>query len=190
MTARVAGGPGSSGPARPAAVFLTGFMGCGKTTVGRALAARLEWPLVDLDEAIERMAGRAIAEIFERFGESGFRDLEHRALERQAARCRTSRPAVVALGGGTYAYARNRRLLRGVGPTVWLDAPAETLWQRVQGGSRRPLARDRDAFLRLHASRRASYAKADCQVDASQPPEGVLAGILGIRWLGGLTRGA
>ncbi len=165
-------------------------MGSGKTTVGRALAASLKWPLVDLDDVIERMAGRAIAEIFQEVGESGFRDREHSALAQEAAHCQTARPAVVALGGGTYAYARNRRLLRPVGPTVWLDAPAETLWKRVQGASHRPLARDRDAFLQLHASRREGYAKADCQVDASQPPERVLDCILRLRWLRGLIRGA
>ena len=173
--------PESPGAAR--AIFLTGFMGSGKTTVGRAVARRLGWDFVDLDDEIEREAGKSIAEIFDDLGEAGFRDHEHEALRNVADRCRTDAGTVVALGGGTYAFRRNRDLLRSAGPTIWLAADGTELWKRVRGGSHRPLARDRETFLRLHGARADSYALADIRVDGSGAQREVAARVLGLRWV-------
>ncbi len=92
-------------------MYLTGFMGTGKSTVGPALARRLKRPFVDLDAAVEKAAGRSVAELFAREGEAGFRRRERAALARASRRA----GAVVALGGGTLLDARNRELVaRGV----------------------------------------------------------------------------
>ena len=152
-------------------IYLAGHMGSGKSTVGRLLAERLGWDFVDLDDAIEALAGRTIAAVFESDGEEAFRDFEHAALRAQTAEVRCGRPRVVALGGGTFAFARNRDLLDGAGLSVWLDASAEALWERVRGADHRPLAQDREAFAALLESRRESYALADMRVDAGQAPE-------------------
>lgn len=164
-------------------IFMAGFMGSGKSTVGSAIADRLGWRFVDLDDEIERAAGLSIAEIFQRFGEQGFRDCEHRALRGQASRALRGGRFVLALGGGTYAYARNRDLLRSVGPTIWLDADADTLWRRVRHAQHRPLARDREAFTRLHESRRGSYAKADERIEGAGTVAEVVERILRLRWM-------
>lgn len=173
-------------PESPRAIFLAGFMGSGKTTIGRQLARALEWSFIDLDTEIERLAGRSIPDIFEASGEDGFRDFEHAALREQAETSRAGAPRVVALGGGTYAFERNRSLLRQAGPTVWLDAPADTLWERVRLESHRPLARDRASFLRIYAARKESYAQADCRIDASAAPADVLREVFKLGWMQGL----
>ena len=183
MSAREGAGGPSRGTGGPRAIFLAGFMGSGKTTVGRALATRLSWPFVDLDDEIERAAAKGIPRIFAEEGEDGFRAWEHLALAEQARRSLAGAPAVLALGGGTYAFSRNRRVMRPVGPTVWLDAPAHVLWERVRHASHRPLARDRKAFARLHASRAASYSKSDYRVDAARAAPAVLRSVLGLRFV-------
>src|SRR5712692_5563659 len=97
---------------RPRWICLAGFMGSGKTTVGRLLAQQLAWRFVDLDTRIEEHAGLSIAEIFERLGEPAFRQIERELLEQalgQAAE--VDPPMVLALGGGTFAQAENVALL-------------------------------------------------------------------------------
>src|SRR5664279_4249184 len=91
-------------------VVLTGFMGSGKTSTGRALAEMLRWEFIDLDEWIEREQQTSIREIFERFGEMEFRKIEQSALRRLLAEC--SCPTVLALGGGTFAQSNNGPVLR------------------------------------------------------------------------------
>ncbi len=177
--------PGA-GDKRPGAIFLAGFMGSGKSTVGRALADRLGWEFIDLDDEIERRAGQTIPEIFAQHGEDGFREREHAALREQADLSRAGSPRVLALGGGTYANARNQDLLRSAGATLWLDADASTLWERVRHEAHRPLARDHRAFLQLHATRQVAYAKADSRVDASADPAAVLQQIFELGWVQGL----
>ena len=157
-------------------------MGSGKSTVGRLIARRLSRPFVDLDRSIERLAGKAIPRIFDEAGEEGFRDWEHAALAGLAERVPGTGGIVLALGGGTYAFERNRDLLRSFAVTIWLDADPETLWERVRDASHRPLAQDRDAFLRLHASRQESYARADFRIDASGSPEETARRIFRLRW--------
>ena len=167
----------------PNAIFVAGFMGSGKSTVGRALGSRLGWPFVDLDDEIEQAAGLTIPEIFGNFGERGFRDREHSALRGQAARGLAGHRFVLALGGGTYAYSRNRDLLRQIGPTLWIDVDTDTLWRRVRGAAHRPLAHDPEAFKRLHASRRDSYAKAEHRIDGEGSVAEVVARIFGLGWM-------
>src|SRR5690348_18496203 len=105
-------------------ICLVGFMGSGKTTVGALLARQLAWRFVDLDERIELSAGLAIPEIFERFGEPAFRQIEADQLSAALGRASELKEStVLALGGGTYAQAGCPEFLRNAGaPVLWLDS--------------------------------------------------------------------
>ena len=158
-------------------VYLVGFMGSGKSTVGHMLAGKLGWEFVDLDDEIEMRAGMSIPEIFEGQGEPAFRAVERNALLEHVERVREGRSRVVALGGGAFVNARNREALEGV--SIWLDCPVETLWQRVASESGRPLARDRGAFEELYAKRRAEYARASFTVQGDEEgPDALVERIL------------
>ena len=152
-------------------IYLVGFMGSGKSTAGRLLAEQLGWDFIDLDEQIERLAGCSISTVFEEQGEAAFREMEHRALLAQTVKVRCGQPRVVALGGGAFAYQNNRQAIADAGLSVWLDAPAASLWARVQSEAHRPLAQDQSAFEALLESRREAYAQADLHLDAELPPE-------------------
>jgi shikimate kinase len=159
-------------------IYLVGFMGSGKSTVGRLLAGRLGWDFVDLDDEIERAAGSKISAVFDAAGEAAFRVLEHRALALQASQARSGEPRVVALGGGAFAQTNNRENLADSGVSIWLDCPVEDLWQRVSGMGDRPLARDKAAFEALHSERRQYYEQADFRVPAEGAnPEAVVEAI-------------
>ncbi len=107
---------------------LIGYRGTGKTTIAAKLAARLGWNWVDLDVELEREAGQTIAQIFATEGETAFRERETQTLERFAAQ----QSYVLATGGGIVLKARNRELLAGLSAVLWLQAPANVLWQRIQ----------------------------------------------------------
>lgn len=158
-------------------IFIVGFMGCGKSTAGKALSEKVGWQFVDLDNEIERRAGKPIVAIFASGGEDEFRDREHDAVKEQAAFARRGQPRVVAMGGGTFAFERNRRVLKNAGVSIWLDAAADTLWRRISDQDHRPLARDRKAYTDLLDSRRPSYAQANFRVDADCSPAETLARI-------------
>lgn len=149
-------------------IIITGFMGCGKTTVAEALANRLNCDMIDLDSFITKHEGRTPAEIIEQDGEAAFRDIETRQLRHLLEK---SDARVIALGGGTWTVDTNRELVtRSRGLTVWLDAPFELCWQRIQGipaggGRVRPLAPDRESARELHELRRADYELATFKVD-------------------------
>lgn len=148
------------------AVFLLGFMGSGKSTVGPELARRLAWDFLDLDTHIEAQEGLTVPEIFRQRGESGFRLAETNAL-RHLLLSSLTRPSVVALGGGAFAQETNRELLRDQ-PSVFLDAPAEELWRRCQqDGIERPLRKDPEQFARLYAERLPYYRQAWVAVETS-----------------------
>ena len=157
---------------QPGAVFLVGFMGAGKTSVGRALGQRLNWIFEDLDDRIAAREGRTVAEIFRDSGESGFRRAEHDALKHLLAELRGGSTRIVALGGGAFVQPENASLLKSANvPTVFLDAPVSELWQRCcaqasQVGTERPLLRSEKQFRKLHESRRPAYAKAALRVQA------------------------
>ncbi len=165
-------------------IYLVGFMGCGKTTVGQRLAARLKWDFVDLDDEIERKSGIKIADVFQQFGEAAFRAMERQALLEQISFVRRGRARVVALGGGTFVAPGNRETLDQAGVSVWLNAPVDQLWERVTNESQRPLARDREAFEKLFEQRGPGYAKSDFTVQAgSDGPDKVADEILGLSLL-------
>lgn len=144
-------------------IFLVGFMGAGKTSVGRALSRRLRWPFHDLDDCIQARSGRSIEQIFRQSGESEFRREEHAAL--RALLEQLTAAAVIALGGGAFAQAENRELL-GSARTVFLHADLEELRRRCQAdGVKRPLLRDPEHFRRLYDSRMASYLGASLHIE-------------------------
>lgn len=141
----------------PAPIFLVGFMGAGKTTVGQALALRLQCHFIDLDRIIEASAARTVEQIFTESGEAEFRRLESVAIES----CRGKRNRIIALGGGAYIAEGNRRRLREMGITIWLDCPLEVCLERIRGDGSRPLLRSDEEMRRLLETRRPAYALAD-----------------------------
>lgn len=148
------------------AVFLVGFMGAGKTSVGRALAEQLNWTFEDLDDRIQQREGCTIAEIFRDSGEQGFRRAEHAALKQLLQELEGGTARIVALGGGAFVQPDNATLLKAFrAATIFLDAPAKELWQRcceqaAQAGTERPLLRDVEQFERLYRQRRTGYRRA------------------------------
>ena len=162
----------------PRAVFLVGFMGAGKSRVGRALARRLGWRFLDLDRRVEARAARSIAQIFRDSGEAAFRRAETAELKSLLRKLPRSPGTVVALGGGVPAQAANRRLLRGR-LAVFLDVPVATLWQRCRAGRGiRPLVKDAAGFRRLYAARRPRYLAAAMRVrEAGRSPRQLAAEI-------------
>jgi len=147
------------------AVFLVGFMASGKSTVGPELARRLGWDFVDLDSRIEARERKSVPQIFRDDGEPGFRLAESNALRDLTQSL--ERNSVVALGGGAFAQARNRALLRDW-PSVFLNAPLEELWRRsLTDGIERPLRKGRDQFARLHAERLHFYRQATITVETA-----------------------
>jgi shikimate kinase len=145
-------------------VYLVGFMGAGKTSVGRALGKRLDWRVVDIDELIEAREHLPVAEIFSRHGEPYFRAAEREVLAEQLP----TRHVVVATGGGTFVDPPNRAVINHDGVSVWLDAPLERLIARIPADGRRPLAADRGALERLFHARRAAYEYAHVRLDAGR----------------------
>ena len=171
MKTRAGGQPEAKALARPPeirAVFLVGFMGAGKTSVGRALSRRLGWEFEDLDDRIQAREKRKIEEIFERSGEAYFRRAEHEAL-RELIFGLSSSPRLIALGGGAFTQARNARLLaQGGFLTIFLDAPIEELFRRCQQEPvERPLRRDFQQFRELNEQRRPAYLKAALRIETS-----------------------
>lgn len=160
-------------------VFLLGFMGCGKTTVGRLLAERLGWAFVDVDQELERRQGRTIRQIFDTEGEPYFRGIERELLE-EILRRDEQESAVVALGGGTFAQPENVARIRAQGGiTIWLACPLEELRRRCRGLNNRPLFRDPGSFEQLYLQRLPYYQQADFQVDADRrDPQRVVEEIL------------
>lgn len=149
---------------RTPAIYLVGFMGCGKSTVGRALAEELGWKFTDLDEEIERAAQTTIRAIFETQGEPAFRELESAALREHVRVVRMGRPQVISLGGGAFLSEENVELATNNGVTIWLDCPFSMIERRVSGATHRPLARDPEQLKTLFEARQAGYARADFRV--------------------------
>jgi shikimate kinase len=149
-------------------VFLVGFMGSGKTSVGRALSELLHCPFEDLDHRIESGERRSIAEIFHDYGENRFREVEHLSLNQLVEQRSGSRDTVVvALGGGAFAQPRNAALLQAKGwPVIFLDAPPVELLRRCrQQDVDRPLAQDERRFHELYEERKPHYMKAQMRID-------------------------
>ncbi|HYD37500.1 MAG TPA: shikimate kinase [Allosphingosinicella sp.] len=154
-------------PDRP--IVLVGLMGAGKSTVGRRLARRLRLAFVDSDEEIERAAVHSIKEIFDRFGEAGFRDGERRVLRRLIE----GEPKVIATGGGAFMNAETRALILDRCLAVWLDADLETLAGRVARRGHRPLLAGRDplpVLCGLAEARNPIYAEAHIRILGDSGP--------------------
>ncbi len=157
----------SQGRAEPgrALVFLVGFMGSGKSTVGERLARILGWEFEDSDRRVEVVSGRSVEAIFRESGEGRFRGIEAGVLDDLALRER----CVVATGGGLFLGRSQRHLMKRVGWTIWLDLPLNGVRERLGGGRGRPLWDDGDPVeLRaVFEKRRASYALAHRRVGAA-----------------------
>jgi len=145
-------------------IYLVGFMAAGKTTVARALAKRLDWRAVDVDEVIEDRERLTVSEIFARHGEGYFRTVERAVLADHLA----ARHLVVATGGGTFVDPQNRAAINRDGVSVWVVVPLDRLIARVPSDGRRPLAADRVGFERLYHQRRTAYAEAHLRLDAGR----------------------
>jgi shikimate kinase len=149
------------------AIYLVGFMGSGKSTAGRLLAAQLGWEFIDLDDEIERDGGAKIADIFAKSGEPAFRVIEHRVLLEQIVEVRRGNPRVISLGGGAFVQAKNLQRIQDGGISIFLDCPADELWKRVtEQGDARPLARDHGEFVALYKTRRPEYERADFTIES------------------------
>jgi shikimate kinase len=141
-------------------VVLVGFMGSGKSSVGRELARRIGAEFVDADAWIERKAGRRIRVLFAEEGEPAFREMEKAALREILA----VKGRVVAAGGGAFLDEGNRRLMKAYGEVVYLEASAETVLGRLAMDASRPLLQgaDRESVVRDLLDRRApEYRRAD-----------------------------
>ena len=151
---------------------LAGYMGAGKSVVGRRTAARLGWTFVDADRAIEEFAEMPVPEIFSKRGELWFRRTEEDVIRGIVQR---EQPGVIALGGGALASDRTRDLLRRRAWVVWLRVSPDIAWRRVEG-SDRPLAQDRERFERRAAEREPGYRdSADLEVLADDSPDDIAA---------------
>jgi shikimate kinase len=152
-------------------IYLVGFMATGKTTVGRQLAARLNWRAEDVDRLIEGREHLSVAEIFARHGEAHFRAVEREVLQLLLP----LRHVVVSTGGGTFVDPENRAAINLDGVSVWLDMPLADLIPRIPLDGRRPLAADRVQLERLYASRVEAYRHAHLRVDGSRASSSVVA---------------
>jgi len=144
-------------------LVITGFMGCGKSEIARALAHRLELTLIDLDDKIATLHGRTAAELINDEGEPAFRAIETSTL-REVLQSKT--PAVIALGGGAWITKTNRELIAAhEGVAIWVDTPFAVCWQRIEASSAdRPLGRTRAQAEQLFKVRRPIYQLADIHV--------------------------
>ncbi|MFG0289672.1 MAG: shikimate kinase [Rhodopirellula sp. JB044] len=153
-------------------LYLTGYRGCGKSTVAKLIGDSLALPVCDLDSVIEETAEMSIAEIFAQETETGFRDRETKCLEEVAGQPKQ----VIALGGGAILRSMNRRTIMRTGWCVWLDADPATIADRIAGDAttreRRPSLTGKsvvDEIIDVMNQRESLYREvADLRVDASK----------------------
>jgi len=156
-------------------IVLVGMPGCGKSAIGRRLAPRLELPFIDVDEEIERAAGKTIKEIFADHGEPYFRDGERRVIARLLA----SGPQVLATGGGALLAEETRADIRRLGISIWVKADLPLLVRRVMKRSNRPLFEGREpaaVMKELMEARHPLYGMADITVESRDVPHDVIVG--------------
>lgn len=139
-------------------VVLCGFMGCGKTAIGQLAAKELGMEFIDADQYIERQAGMKVSEIFNRYGENGFREREHQAMKELSERPN----CIVAAGGGALTFQRNVDVIRGKAYIIYLDTPFQDCYSRIAGDGSRPLAASgsREELKALYRKREGLYRAA------------------------------
>ncbi len=150
-------------------IVLVGLMGCGKSAIGRRLAACLKLPFVDADDEIEKAAGKSISEIFEDHGEAEFREGERKVIARLLA----GGPQVLATGGGAFMDAETRARVAENGVSVWLRAELPVLMRRVSRRDNRPLlktGKPSAVMAKLMEERYPTYAKADIVAESRDVP--------------------
>ena len=152
---------------RNKSIVLIGMMGAGKSSVGRCLQLRTKLALVDIDDVVASHIGTSIPEIFSKYGEQVFREIETQALREMAP----AKQTIIVTGGGIVVRKENMDLLKQLGIVVWLDCNEETLFERARRSGNRPLLRaenPREAFARMLQARLPLYAKiAQIRVDTS-----------------------
>ncbi len=163
-------------------IYFTGFMGSGKSTLGRIVANSLGWQYYDIDAETEKREGKSIREIFARYGEDGFRKIETEVLEHLSGLDHS----VIALGGGTLIKEENIRIVKSRGFLIYLKVNPEILYQRLQHKTNRPLLLDENGYLipqeeairrieDLFAAREAGYLRADKIFEQNMIPVGIFA---------------
>ena len=152
---------------RTPGIYLVGFMGSGKTTVGRMFAEEIGWRFADLDDDIEAQQRCSITDLFEQFGEEEFRRIESDAIWRRVQLIQRGMPTVLALGGGAFTRENNIEMLTEHGVTVWLDTEFDIVSARVTASNHRPLARDPVKFAELYQRRRSFYERAEYRIHVS-----------------------
>lgn len=159
-------------------IFLIGYMGCGKSSVGAAVARRTGFRFVDMDRELEREAGCSVAEIFSRCGEEGFRAMERELVERLAA---AEGDTIVATGGGAPCFGDNMERMNAAGVTVYFKMSPQKLAARLKPGrARRPLIRDLDdaaleAYVATNLERREKwYGQARVVIDCDGVGDGYI----------------
>ena len=163
----------TSSPVLPLArpIVLVGLMGAGKTKVGGVLARMLQIPFVDSDLEVERVAGMAVSDVFELYGEAAFRDCEAKVI----ARLLRGGVQVIATGGGAFMREATRALIKNEAISIWMRADIEVLLERTAQSGRRPLLQTDDprvVLQRLMDMRYPVYAQADITVDSgAQTPQ-------------------
>lgn len=166
---------------RSPGIYLVGFMGCGKSTVGELLSEEIGWRFVDLDERIVAEQGLTISSIFEQRGEENFRAIESKALDNLVREVHRGKATVASLGGGAFPWPGNREKLEDSGVSIWLDTPLDRIEARISKQMHRPLARDPERFRQLFQSRRAAYAQADYTIEVdTDDAQHVMQKILGL----------
>lgn len=162
------------------AIVLVGLMGCGKSSIGKRLAAKLSLPFIDADDEIEKAAGKTINDIFNDHGEAHFRDGERKVIGRLLA----NGPQVLATGGGAYMNAETRKKIHEGGIAVWLKADLPVLMRRVSKRDTRPLLRTGNPEATMKAlidARYPVYADANLTIESRDEPHDVIVAELAVR---------
>ena len=157
-------------------VFLCGFMGCGKSTIGKLLAKKLGMGFIDLDDYIEQQEGMKIPEIFAQKGEAYFRERESQALRELP-----SATGVVATGGGTLLRKENGDLAKSLGTVIYIDTPFEVCYERIKDDPHRPIAASstKEQLLERYEQRKPLYKEnSDFSANGSAAPMQIVNEIL------------
>jgi len=155
----------------PARIYLVGFMGAGKTTVGRELAQLVGYQFLDIDSEVEAVEGRTIEALFRERGEGYFREKEWEILASTALR----HEVVVATGGGLFLAPMHRNFIRRHGAAVWLDVSVDEAWSRCAATGGRPLFTTPDELTALLDARRSRYELAEHRIDVNGRPVSEIA---------------